>query len=59
MSLNVNQETCIGCGTCIALAGKTFKFNESGKAEVLNPEGDDKDTIKSAIDSCPVQAISE
>lgn len=56
--LIVDQEKCIGCGTCIAMAGKTFKFNESGKAEIINPEGDDAETIKSAADACPVQAIT-
>ncbi len=54
--LVVDQEKCIG--TCVAIAGKTFKFNESGKAEIINPTGDDAETIKSAAASCPVQAIS-
>ena len=56
--VQVDQDKCIGCGTCVAIAGKTFKFNEAGKAEVQNAEGDEADTIKSAVDSCPVQAIS-
>lgn len=55
--LKVDQEKCIGCGTCVAIAGKTFKFNDDGKAEVLDEKGDDSDTIKTAADSCPVQAI--
>jgi len=56
--VQVDQDKCIGCGTCVAIAGKTFKFNDAGKAEVINEKGDDADTVKSAADSCPVQAIS-
>ncbi|MEK7213282.1 MAG: ferredoxin [Patescibacteria group bacterium] len=55
---HVNKETCIGCGTCPAIAGKTFKMEDDGKAVVFNPAGDDEATIKMAADSCPVQAIS-
>ncbi|KKQ39730.1 MAG: 4Fe-4S ferredoxin iron-sulfur binding domain protein [Candidatus Magasanikbacteria bacterium GW2011_GWA2_37_8] len=55
--LKVDKEKCIGCGTCIALAGASFKFDENGKAEEILPPGDDVDTVKMASDSCPVQAI--
>lgn len=54
----VNKEACIGCGTCAALAGNTFKMEDDGKAVVFNPTGDDAETIKMAADSCPVQCIS-
>jgi ferredoxin len=54
----VNQETCIGCGSCAAVAGKTFKMGDDGKSHVQNPNGDDEATIQNAIDSCPVNAIS-
>lgn len=56
--LKVNQETCIGCGTCVALAGKSFKMGDQGKSTAVNPPGDEEKTIKEAIDSCPVEAIS-
>jgi ferredoxin len=58
MTPKVDKEKCIGCGTCIALAANTFRFDEEGKSEVFNAAGDDADTIKMAKDSCPVQAIS-
>ena len=53
----VDEEKCIGCGTCVALCPKTFKLNDEAKAEVINPTGDPEDEIQSAIDSCPTQAI--
>ncbi|MBM3209661.1 ferredoxin [Candidatus Shapirobacteria bacterium] len=54
----VNQDICIGCGTCTFLAPKTFRLNGEGKSEVVNPPGDTEEKIQEAIDSCPVQAIS-
>ncbi len=53
----VDKETCIGCGTCTVIASKTFKLGKDGKAEVLNPPGDEEEKIKEAVDSCPVNAI--
>ncbi|MFH2018931.1 MAG: ferredoxin [bacterium] len=57
MNIKVDQQKCIGCGTCVAIAGKTFKFNDTGKVVVLSEVGDDAVTVKSAVESCPVQAI--
>jgi ferredoxin len=54
----VDKEKCIGCGTCVALAGKTFKLGADGKSEVLEPVGDDEKTIAEAVEACPVKAIS-
>jgi len=57
--LVVDPNLCIGCGSCVALAPKTFSLDEnSGKAKVINPAGDTPEVIQSAIDSCPVQAIT-
>jgi ferredoxin len=54
----VDKIKCIGCGTCTVLAGKTFKLNADGKAEVIVPPGDDEKTIQEAVDSCAVTAIA-
>ena len=53
----VDKEKCIGCGTCVALAAKSFKLGDDGKAQAISPAGDDEETVKSAIDGCPVSAI--
>jgi len=58
MTPKVDKEKCIGCGACASIAGKTFKIGDDGKSEVINPTGDDEATIKQAVDSCPVQAIT-
>lgn len=55
----VNQETCIGCGTCEALCPKVFKVDENGKSQVLEADYEEnKACIDEAISNCPVQAIS-
>ncbi|MBU0618700.1 ferredoxin [Patescibacteria group bacterium] len=56
--LIVDSQKCIGCGTCVSLANKTFKMQNDGKSQVVNPVGDDEVIIQSAVDSCPVAAIS-
>jgi len=58
MNIKIDKEKCIGCGTCVALAGNTFKIGDDGKAEVINQHGDDNSAIQMAADSCPIQAIT-
>lgn len=57
MKITIDEKKCIGCGTCIVLAPKTFRLNDSGKAEVIVPPGDEEEKIKEAVDSCAVNAI--
>jgi len=59
MRIVIDEPKCIGCGTCPALAPKSFKMNdETNKAEAINPPGDDENTVKMAVDSCPTGAIT-
>lgn len=55
MSIKVDQEACIGCGTCVALCPNTFKINGEGRSEVASQ--DDVECAKNAAQSCPTQAI--
>ena len=57
MKIKVDKTKCIGCGTCIAIAPKSFKFDSEGKSEPIDPPQDSEETIKEAAESCPVQAI--
>jgi ferredoxin len=56
--VKVNKSKCIGCGSCVALAGKSFKLGADGKAQAINPPGNDEATIQSAVEGCPAGAIS-
>ncbi len=54
----INEEECIGCGTCSELCPEVFQMNEEKeKAEVIKPEGGPFDCITEAIESCPVSCI--
>ncbi|HUS80684.1 MAG TPA: ferredoxin [Armatimonadota bacterium] len=54
----VDADTCTGCDLCADIAPNTFELSDDGVAVVIDPQGDDEDTIQEAIDSCPVEAIS-
>ena len=57
-TVTLDQEECIGCGTCEELCPEVFRLNpDSEKAEVIKPKGGDEDQIQEAIDSCPVDCI--
>jgi len=54
----VNQETCIGCGTCESLCPAVFKLND-GKAQVQDADYQaNAECIKEAVGACPVAAIT-
>jgi ferredoxin len=57
MEIKINKEDCIGCGTCVALAGNTFEM-EGDIAVVKKEITDDAETIKMAAESCPTKVIS-
>jgi ferredoxin len=58
MKPKVNQDVCIGSGSCAATCPEVFKLVD-GKSQVI--EGVDyakyKEPIDEAIKGCPVQAI--
>ena len=59
MKVKVNQDACIGCGACLAIAEDLFEMNEDGLSQVkvdVVPE-DKKDQAMEALESCPTGAI--
>ncbi|MDP2684325.1 MAG: ferredoxin [bacterium] len=57
MKIKLLKDKCITAGTCVAIAPDTFKLDDEGKVELINPDGDDEQTILDAAKSCPTQAI--
>jgi len=57
MKIKIDQENCIGCGSCVAMANQTFKMNDAGKSEVVNQAGNSDEEILLAAKSCPVRVI--
>ena len=55
--LTLNEDTCIGCGACIAIDSEHFDFNDEGKSHVIKEDNLETDELKNAIASCPVGAI--
>lgn len=57
--IKVNQDLCIGCGSCEQIAPEHFELNSEGKSEVKKQYDEkDKDIIEEAVESCPVDAIT-
>lgn len=53
----VDPDVCIGCGLCAGMAPEVFQMGSHGKAEAV---GDGtEETVKLAVESCPVGAIRE
>jgi len=54
----IDEEECIGCGTCEEICPEVFKLNEkTDKAEVIDQKGAPEDQIEEAIEACPVECI--
>lgn len=59
MKAFVDQDTCIGCGLCCSMCEAVFRLNDDGKAEAYAEATDENQSeVQSAIDACPVSAIS-
>ncbi|HCC22765.1 TPA: ferredoxin [Candidatus Falkowbacteria bacterium] len=62
MSIKVNKQTCIGCGTCSAVCPDVFDMAETdeGYKATVKPgqENSDLPCTKEAEGACPVQAIT-
>ena len=60
MQVAINEEACIGCGTCSGICPAVFELQATGKAKVKDGVNldDNKEKIQEAATSCPTQAIS-
>lgn len=59
MKIEINQEGCIGSGSCESVCSDVFRV-EDGRAQVVASEvSDDRlDEVLQAAQDCPVQVIS-
>ena len=57
--VQIDEEECIGCGTCVELCKDIFVFKDNeNKAYVIKEEGGDEDCVNEAIGSCPAECIT-
>ncbi len=57
MKVKVDRDKCNGDEVCVQIAPGVFEMDDEGIAVVINPEGEDEDTIKEAAEGCPSEAI--
>lgn len=59
MKVKVNEDACIGCGACAAIAPEVFEINDEGLSTVIVDEvaKENEKEANDAIDSCPTSAI--
>ncbi len=56
VQVKIDEEQCIGCGSCVAMCGEVFEM-VGEKAKVREKSIVD-DSTKDAAESCPVKAIT-
>ncbi len=61
MKVKVNEDACIGCGACTAIAPDVFELNDEGLSTVTCDTVSDENTeaTKEAVEACPTGAIEE
>ncbi|PIR94652.1 ferredoxin [Candidatus Falkowbacteria bacterium CG10_big_fil_rev_8_21_14_0_10_39_11] len=62
MTIKVDKEGCIGCGTCAAICSEVFDMAETDQGfKAVVKEGQEKSElpcVKESESACPVQAIT-
>ena len=56
--VSIEEDVCIGSGTCVGIAAGVFELNDEGVAQVVDPEAAELADLQLAEASCPVAAIS-
>jgi ferredoxin len=59
MNIRVDEDRCIGCGTCVEICPAVFMLDEeTGKSKVVDPFGCDyAGCCEAAEENCPEEAI--
>ncbi len=58
LQILVDRDVCVACDRCRENAPNTFEMDAEAKARVINPEGDPRDVVLFAAESCPMGAIT-
>lgn len=55
--VTVDEETCIGCGSCVAMCDEVFEMKDRKAIIKQGKESASGECVKEAIDACPTDAI--
>lgn len=55
--VEIDQDTCIGSGTCARLAKGAFALGEDGVAHIVDADAAEEKRLRLAERSCPTGAI--
>ncbi|NTU71848.1 MAG: ferredoxin [Coriobacteriia bacterium] len=60
MKPRVDEDLCIGCGSCEDLCPDVFRVEDDGYSHVITPEpgAEQYGCVRDAADACPTGAIS-
>jgi ferredoxin len=57
-AVRIDRERCIGAENCLRYAPKTFETDAEGKSTLRPGPHDPDETVRIAVTSCPVGALS-
>jgi len=55
--IRIDQNLCIGCGNCQAIAPKAFELKDGKSGVKEGWKEESEENIRAAKEGCPVQAI--
>ncbi|MCE2392811.1 MAG: ferredoxin [Proteobacteria bacterium] len=56
--IQIDQDACIGAENCLRYAPATFETDERGKARTRDGDWDPVESIRIAVESCPMGALA-
>lgn len=56
--IKVDKESCIGCGSCVAICPEIFELDSEGKSRAKVEELEELNCAQQAIEACTVNCIS-
>jgi len=53
----IDEDSCVGCGNCWNVAGRTFVATGTGRARTADQEGEEYGVVLQAVGTCPVDCM--